>query len=174
MRSSTRTARISAWAKLPTTSPSCAVAEGREARSPGGICRYIRRRSAPALGRGEKRRILFPVPRTAIAGNRDGGGVCGMAAPQDSGGLGISGSTGNDHGAEVYFARSRKAVQFRVSSVPRPGRPGGTLEIIETGRNSRATKGRIHTIEQASGRNNHRLDVAKTATNRTLQITWNA
>ena len=107
------------------------TAEGREARSPGGICHYIRRRSAPALGRGEKRRIPIPLPRTAIAGNRDGGGVCGMAAPQHSGGLGISGSTGNDHGAEVYFALSRKAVQFRVSSMPRAGRPGGLWKLLK-------------------------------------------
>src|SRR6266446_1849199 len=67
-----------------------------------------------------------------------------MAAPEDPRGLGLPRSSGDDHGATIYFALPREALQLWLSGVPEPGRSGGTLETFEAGRNWRATHGRLH------------------------------
>src|SRR5260370_20805265 len=68
----------------------------------------------------------------------------GMVAKAHSGGLGIPRSAANDHGAAIYFAVPRAALQLWLPGVPESRRSGRTLEAIEAGRDWRATHGRLH------------------------------
>src|SRR5438445_7000865 len=70
----------------------------RESRPPGCVCRNGRRRRTGTGGSREKRGILFSFTRTAISGDRNSGGLRGVAAPPNPRSLGIPGSARNDDG----------------------------------------------------------------------------
>src|SRR5207244_13405918 len=89
----------------------------RKSRPPGCVCRNGRGRRTGTVGSREKRGILFSFTRTAISGDRDGGGLRGVAAPANSRRLGIPRSTRNDDGATVHVALSRQAIQLWISRV---------------------------------------------------------
>src|SRR6266481_2080720 len=67
-----------------------------------------------------------------------------MAAPAHPRGLGLPRSTGDDHGAAIYFAISREALQLWLSGVPEPRRSGGALGAIEAGRDRHSPYGGLH------------------------------
>src|SRR5216683_6080802 len=67
-----------------------------------------------------------------------------MAAPEDPRGLGLPRSAGNDHGATIYFALPREALQLWLSGVRESGGSGRTLEATEAGRDWRAAYRRLH------------------------------
>src|SRR5713226_5903074 len=67
-----------------------------------------------------------------------------MAAPAYSRGLGIRRSAGNDHGAAIYFALPREALQFWLSCMSKSRGSGRAVEAIEAGRDWRAAYGRVH------------------------------
>src|ERR1700731_1277493 len=67
-----------------------------------------------------------------------------MAAPAYPRGLGLSRSTGDDHGAAIYLRLPREALQLWLSGVPEPRRSGRTLDVIETGRDRHSAYGRVH------------------------------
>src|SRR5206468_6689478 len=116
----------------------------RESRPPGCVCRNRRRRRTGTVGSREKRGILFSFPWTAISGDRNSGSLRGVAAPANSRRLGIPRSARNDDGATVHVALSRQAIQLWISRVSGPGRSGGHLEIVETGRDRDWTDRRVH------------------------------
>src|SRR6266513_3661181 len=105
----------------------CLAGAKWEARSPGIVRGDGRRRNSWAIGESEKRGLLLQVPRPPGAGNRDGGSVRGMAAPAYPRGLGLPRSTGDDHGAAIYFPLPREALQLWLSGVPQPRGSGRTL-----------------------------------------------
>src|SRR5260370_21543888 len=67
-----------------------------------------------------------------------------MAALAHSRGLGICGFAGDDHGAAIYFALPREALQLWISGVPESRRSSRDVGIIEAGRDRRATYGGLH------------------------------